>query len=105
MNKLQEYDWPGNVRELENLLTAAVIRSPGETLEIDFDFAKKSEPQKREKWDWNQTLEDIEKKHIMEVLANVEGHFGRACEVLGISRPTLRKKIKDYDLKTSFNDE
>ena len=105
MKKLQEYDWPGNVRELENLLTAAVIRSPGETLEIDFDFAKKSEPQKREKWDWNQTLEDIEKKHIMEVLANVEGHFGRACEVLGISRPTLRKKIKDYGLKTSFNDE
>jgi DNA-binding protein Fis len=47
-------------------------------------------------------LEDVEAEHIHRVLESVDWHQGRACEVLGISRPTLRKKIRDYKLKESI---
>ena len=105
MRKLENYDWPGNVRELENILTASVVRSPGNMLQLD-PPAKESKPDAEPaEWNWNRPLEDVEKQHIQSVLENVAGHFGRACDILGISRPTLRKKIKDYDLKASFNED
>ena len=105
MKVMENYNWPGNVRELENRLTAAVVRSPGDVLEIDIPEAKDTSLSAPSQWDWNRPLEDVEKFHIQMVLQNVDGHFGRACDILGISRPTLRKKISDYGLKASFKDE
>lgn len=101
---LQDYDWPGNIRELEHRLTAAAIRSSGENLEF-IPPAKDSSVAGAVDYNWNQPLLEVEKNHIQEVMSNVSGHLGRACEILGISRPTLRKKIKDYGLKDSFNME
>ena len=105
MKVLENYNWPGNVRELENRLTAAVVRSPGEVLEIDIPETKDTSFSASSEWEWNRPLEDVEKFHIQMVLQNVDGHFGRACDILGILRPTLRKKISDYSLKASFKDE
>lgn len=105
MEQLKEYDWPGNVRELENLLTTAVVRSPGQTLELDMPMKRVKQAGVVAVENWNRPMEEVEKEHIQSVLNNVNGHFGRACDILGISRPTLRKKIKDYDLKASFNDD
>jgi two-component system response regulator AtoC len=105
MLQLFAYPWPGNVRELENLLTSAVIRSPGDTLELTMPTIKLQVEKTTSPWNWNQSLETVEKFHIQEVLNHTDGHFGKACEILGISRPTLRKKILDYGLKASFNEE
>jgi DNA-binding NtrC family response regulator len=101
---LHAHHWPGTVRELENRLIAAVIHSPGDVLEMDLPSSqiKSSAPQAHA---WNRSLVDVEKEHIQLVMKNVGGHFGKACDILGISRPTLRKKISDYGLKVTFNGE
>jgi len=99
LQKLTDYDWPGNVRELENILTTAAVRSPGNVLEIEIPVKSAKELDTPAVIDWKRTLEDVEKEHIQVVLSQVNGHFGKACDILGISRPTLRKKIKDYSLK------
>ncbi|MEN8690131.1 MAG: helix-turn-helix domain-containing protein [Desulfobacterales bacterium] len=44
----------------------------------------------------SKTLEDIEKEHIMRVLAETDGNQSQAANVLGINRKTLYKKIKKY---------
>ncbi len=44
------------------------------------------------------SLAEVEKAHIAQVLATVGGNLGKACEILGITRPTLRKKLEDYGI-------
>ena len=44
------------------------------------------------------TLDEVEKAHIARVYALTRGHKGRACELLGISRPTLERKLRKYGL-------
>ena len=50
------------------------------------------------------TLDELERAHIERVFALAKGHKGRTCELLGISRPTLERKLKKYGL-TSANEE
>ena len=45
-----------------------------------------------------QTLDEVEKAHIERVFAMTKGHKGRACQILGISRPTLERKLRKYGL-------
>lgn len=100
MVRLMQHDWPGNVRELENVLTQAVLRSPGQMLALDFWSTRPiATGEKREL----KSLADIEKEHIEWVLAEVGGHLGKACEVLGITRPTLRKKMEDYGISVTVH--
>jgi len=97
LRRLQQAEWPGNVRELENVLTRALLRSTGDTLSLDFEIdaplLQTSEPPRLV------SLADMEKRHISDVLAAVGGNLGRACEVLGITRPTLRKKMEEYGIR------
>jgi two-component system response regulator AtoC len=93
MAQLAAYRWPGNVRELENVLTQAALRSSGDTLTLDAALAAPAPPAHDLR-----SLAEVEKAHISQVLAAVSGNLGRACEILGITRPTLRKKLEDYGL-------
>ncbi len=95
VKRLMNYSWPGNVRELENVLTQAVVRSTGDTLSVDFlEPAARPAAGKKEL----RSLAEVEKEHIEWVLGQVGGNLGKACEVLGITRPTLRKKMEDYSI-------
>jgi len=42
------------------------------------------------------TLDEVEREHIVRVWALTKGHKGRTCQILGISRPTLERKLKKY---------
>jgi two-component system response regulator AtoC len=102
LKTLQAYDWPGNIRELENLLGRAVILSRGEVLELDESWFRKPEAGSATspvEQDELKSLNLMEKEHILRVLDYTEGNYGEACKILGITRPTLRKKISDYGLK------
>lgn len=98
MRRLQRAAWPGNVRELENVLIRAVLRSTGDTLALDFEIDEP--PAHRTQSSQLCSLAEMEKRHITEVLTTVGGNLGRACEILGITRPTLRKKMEDYHIRT-----
>jgi two-component system response regulator AtoC len=105
LKRMTEYDWPGNVREMENVLTHAAVNTQGEVI-----FEEAISPLLGQKFhihqnpkdvpNRKQNLKDIEKEHITEVLNRTHWHFGKACEVLGISRPTLRHKIRAYEISS-----
>jgi two-component system response regulator AtoC len=96
LRRLTHYHWPGNVRELENVLTRSIIHSTGETLNLIFQPEAAS--QEAENADETLTLAEMERRHILSVLDRVGWHFGEACVRLGITRPTLRKKLREYGL-------
>lgn len=113
LDALMSYDWPGNVRELQNVLRRGMILSKGEILELNEDWIQKKEqshkvksenalgPDEEEEL---QSLEEVERAHIMKVLKRTQGNYGEACKILGISRPTLRRKISEYNLLVDAND-
>ncbi|MGE3453801.1 MAG: sigma-54 dependent transcriptional regulator, partial [Kofleriaceae bacterium] len=101
--KLQAYHWPGNVRELENLLTRAVVMANTEVLDESLlpigatattELAVGEPPS-----DSLPTLREIERRHIVKVLAYTDWNKRRACAILDISRPTLDRKIEEYGLR------
>jgi len=106
--RLAAHSWPGNVRELENTLTRAVVLAKTDVLdETMFPLggaAAAGDPAAsgRETSDADgalPTLREIERRHIMRVLAHTEWNKRRACAILDISRPTLDRKIEEYGLR------
>ena len=94
---LAGYDWPGNVRELENRIQAGIMASPGDALTLEMPERAKPRPGGRAAW--RRSLAEVERDHVRAVLEECDWNLGKTCEVLGVSRPTLRKKIADHDLK------
>lgn len=99
---MQQYDWPGNVRELENVLAKAVALCPNGIISIDLisdicDHSPEgSATEERSLSQWS--LEEVEKAHIERVLETTHWHRGHTCDILGISRPRLRRMIKHFGL-------
>lgn len=96
MKLLINHPWKGNVRELENALTRAVILAKGdvileENLPLESGekklFSKELVP-----------LKEVEKNYIHYVLKYTKGSKTRSSQILQISRPTLDKKIREYNL-------
>ncbi|HSP12915.1 MAG TPA: sigma-54 dependent transcriptional regulator [Salegentibacter sp.] len=89
---LKKYDWPGNIRELENAIQRAIIMS--ENI-IDADqlpsWVKHQLPEEESR---SVSLKEIEKQHILKVLALTQQNKTKAAELLGIDRKTLREKLK-----------
>jgi len=112
LEHLTRLPWRGNVRELENVLTRAVVLSPGEVLLSDnlpalpeADGAGVEPPPSLPfSLDRDQssfpTLEQAERILILRALEASHGHKGKACEMLGISRPTLERKLQRYGVAT-----
>jgi two-component system response regulator AtoC len=96
--------WTGNVRELENVLTHAVVRSSSDVLVFEElpNFETPSGPVRlRRKEDLGPfpSLEQAEGVLIARALKLSSGHKGKTCQLLGISRPTLERKLKKYALE------
>lgn len=96
MQSLVNEEWKGNVRELENALTRAVALSRGDILLAEHLALASADSGEltRELL----SLKEMEKQYIEHVLRYSRWNKSRASEILGITRPTLDKKIKDYGL-------
>lgn len=103
---LLRYAWPGNVRELRNVMTRATILARSGVITAE-DLGL---PERRigtpgpvavpsnelgERGD-RSDLDDVERQTILRVLDETEGHRQRAADLLGISRRTLSRKLKQY---------
>ena len=106
LRRLGTYDWPGNIRQLENLLTCAVMRTRGYTLPDDVIAELLAEEQAtRDRDDAVPCREEHrpappvdERERILNALQATKWHYGKASEILGISYPTLKKRIKKYQI-------
>lgn len=100
MVRMEEYRWPGNVRQLENVLTRAAIYTPGEVILDDTisTFLTDGKFQEEDRMQAVLNLKDVEKQHIAKILDHTKWHITKSAEILGISRPTLRLKIKEYGI-------
>jgi two-component system response regulator AtoC len=106
LRRLGNYDWPGNVRQLENLLTCAVLHTQGNSLRDEviarlFD-EEEWRPESHCEAPWGDEQDEAssvhEKERIVNALQAARWHYGKASEMLGMSYPTLKKRIKKYDI-------
>jgi len=91
MERLRQYPWPGNVRELRNLVERAMIGCDGRSLTIDLPAGSRGPDSVPV------TLEEVERKHIFDVLERVRWRIsGRqgAAEILGLRPTTLHSRMK-----------
>lgn len=92
MDILMRHSWPGNVRELENIIQRIIIMSEDKINVADLPkYLKYPEPKEDELY---KSLKDIERDHILKILAAVDNNKTKAAEILQIDRKTLREKLK-----------
>ena len=108
MKCLLQYEWPGNVRELENCIERAVALGDRRIIDLsdlpptigsasptsDTGADSPSSPLT------TTDLEDIERATIQRVFEQVKGDKALAGKMLGISRATLYRKLKRYNIGT-----
>jgi DNA-binding NtrC family response regulator len=103
MDMLIDYHWPGNVRELENVIEhAVVVCKNNEITPGDLPNTLKMSIREKENLPGSNaaiTLEDLEKKHIKEVLNRNKGNISKSAKNLGIDRVTLYNKIKKHEIE------
>ena len=125
---LEKYDWPGNVRELQSVIREALIVSAGPTILPDFlpgelHRARSAEPETETDVgsmpdvDWGtlrefvetataqgetdiyrRALERFDRLIISHIMRNAGGQQNRAAEILGLSRVTLRAKLRHMQM-------
>jgi transcriptional regulator with GAF, ATPase, and Fis domain len=98
---LQRSDWPGNVRELRNVLERAMILCPGPVLHVDPPDTLATMPGSRTDMAPTDALEDVERRHILRVLAESSWRIkgvGSASSRLRMNPSTLRSRMKKLDI-------
>jgi formate hydrogenlyase transcriptional activator len=103
VDALIQYRWPGNIRELENVIERAVILSPGPVLRLSpRDLKSRITP--GQNTDRYQTLEEVERSHILKTLKEtrwvLSGSSGAAAR-LGLNRSTLYFRMKKLGIARS----
>jgi two-component system nitrogen regulation response regulator GlnG len=128
MTLLEAYDWPGNVRELQSVVREALIVSAGPTVRAEFIPAELREKQsadpepdidagsvpdvdqgalaefvrttiaRGESDVYRRALEHFDRLLISSALQQTNGQQNRAAEILGLSRATLRTKLRNMQL-------
>lgn len=103
---LTDYDWPGNIRELEKVIERAVMLTTEDFIDIQHlpeNLLLTSSSQNIIEMPYpygHLTLDEIEKKHLLEVLRATNFNKKQAAKRLGLTRPALYRKLKKYQLLT-----
>lgn len=102
---LEGHRYPGNVRELENILEHAFIRCPDHTIRLEHlpddlltDGSQQDKPARAGNKLEGNTLAALEQAAIVQVLERTDWDYKSACKALGLSRSTLLRRLKTYNL-------
>jgi DNA-binding NtrC family response regulator len=101
MTAFINYNWPGNVRELQNAIERAFTLS-GEAIDADslpprVRASAGTHPAVLDPDGLRPTLDEVERRYILDTLASVNHDKARAANILGIDLSTLYRKLKRYD--------
>ena len=101
LSALRRYSWPGNVRELQNGIESAVVMARGSTIELhDLPPAvRNAQNAPAVRIPLGSTLDHGEREMIRATLNHQHGNKSRTAEILGISRKTLHRKMREYQLE------
>lgn len=104
---LLKYDWPGNIRQLQNCIESSVVMSNGKQIKLEDLPLSVSEYTGQEAISipMGISLEDAEKIIIMQNLSANKGNKSKTADVLGIGRKTLHRKLNEYGLELSDDDD
>ena len=104
---LLKYDWPGNIRQLQNCIESSVVMSNGKQIKLEDLPLSVSEYTGQEAISIpiGISLEDAEKIIIMQNLSANKGNKSKTADVLGIGRKTLHRKLNEYGLELSDDDD
>ncbi len=114
LKALKRYHWPGNVRELENFIERLVIFTNSNEISLeDVEIAGLALPvepeEQRGEFERGPlmestrvqkgivSLDELERRYVLEVLESVGGNKTLAAQLLGIDRKTLRLKLKRWE--------
>jgi DNA-binding NtrC family response regulator len=102
---LCSYDWPGNVRELANVIERAQILAEGNTITVDDlpeNLVRETRPvavaAPPAPVGGSDDLDEVERRHVSEVLRKHAGNKVQAARALGVSRRTIYRLIEKYGL-------
>jgi DNA-binding NtrC family response regulator len=102
MTHLMNYDWPGNVRELENCVQQALALGSGSVVRVSDLPANVVSPISDSTEETGGTsLQQLEKRAILQALEETGGDRLRAARLLGIGKTTIYRKLKEYGLEES----
>jgi two-component system response regulator AtoC len=114
-NLLRSYDYPGNVRELKNLIERAVILANASVIgpeQIVLSGPVRDLPEaapffaiELDGGGQPPTLDQLEAQYIARLLAFAQGNRTQVARLLGVSYPTIAKKISDYGLAKDGRDK
>jgi DNA-binding NtrC family response regulator len=104
MRILSGYEWPGNIRQLKNSIRTMVVMCDRDKIDVQDlppeisvrrQLTGASAPPASLA---GVSLNELERKAIMDTLARTEGNREKAAKILGIGERTLYRKIKEYNL-------
>ncbi len=96
IDALCRYHWPGNVRELRNLVERSLILGS-----FALEGLIAAAPVRHRPADALLSLEEVEKRHILDTLEDCGGNRAEAARRLGVSRKTLDRKCADWSENTA----
>jgi len=115
MRALVQAPWEGNVRELKNLVESMVVLTPADEMRVEDlppEYREPHEPASAEsargggeraperpvEAERPLTMDEIERRAILDALDRTSGNRTQAAEMLGIGLRTLQRKLKEYRL-------
>ena len=101
LSALQAHPWPGNIRELRNLVAKLAMAADGDEIagaEVAAELSGEAEVSHASGAVPLGNLDNMEEQMIIRALEQTGGHRAQAAEQLGISRRTLSRKLREYEI-------
>jgi len=97
-NYFLNYSWKGNIRELKNTIKSIIPFKKNDTIDLDdLSYSTLEGREIREKRFLS--LQEVERKHILNVLQATNFNISRSAKILGVNRPRLYRKINCLELE------